>query len=87
MCTHEGCGKRFSQEGNLQKHRNLHQNIRPHACPDPNCDAAFVQKVHLDYHTQQYHTATGQRRQKKEEQRVEAALLATKVYKLRLYKK
>ena len=31
---------------------------------------------HLDYHTQQYHTATGQRRQKKEEQRVDAALLA-----------
>jgi len=49
-CPFEGCGKSFSQSGDLNRHMKIHQDERPFACDYPECDLTFRQKAHLLAH-------------------------------------
>ncbi|GAQ90268.1 hypothetical protein KFL_006200080 [Klebsormidium nitens] len=65
-CTE--CDATFAQGGGLQIHRRTHTGERPYACIE--CGAAFVTSDNQKKHFRDYHTAEGQQRRKREEERV-----------------
>ena len=69
-CAHPGCEASFAEGAKLLTHMRIHAGERPFACDYPGCDARFAQKCNLDKHKRCMHTARGQQRQKKKEERV-----------------
>jgi hypothetical protein len=55
-CSHPGCGKSFSEKGNLTKHKHIHTGVRPFVCSFPGCDKSFTQKGNLTTHVRMVHT-------------------------------
>ncbi|GAU87767.1 hypothetical protein RvY_00568 [Ramazzottius varieornatus] len=44
------CGREFRYPRSLLTHQLVHQDIRPHKCPYPQCDKSFRQTGHLQTH-------------------------------------
>ena len=57
-------------------HLQMHTGDRPYKCLEPLCGASFIQASRLSDHVKSMHSAEGQMRHKKQEQRVECALLS-----------
>lgn len=78
-----GCFKAFKTSGHLVTHKRLHTSEKPYRCDHPGCSAAFARSHHLGKHAKAFHSPEGQARQKKQEQRVAAALTVADI----LYKR
>ncbi|KAI8801023.1 hypothetical protein BJ742DRAFT_685475, partial [Cladochytrium replicatum] len=44
------CGKAFSTSGHLSRHERTHTNIKPFACPIPNCTSRFSRHDNMRQH-------------------------------------
>ena len=50
------CLKKFSAKSSLKKHiKVVHNNEKPHACPQPDCEQKFGQKLDLKRHMMKFH--------------------------------
>jgi hypothetical protein len=47
-CQEVGCGMRFTQQGNLQKHLEIHYGIKKHVCH--HCGNRYSKKFNLNVH-------------------------------------
>ncbi len=66
-CDYENCGARFALSCDLKRHKRTHTGHRPYVC---DCGASFALSGNLAQHRRAIHTARGQQRQKKNEERV-----------------
>lgn len=69
-CTFPGCNDEFARSDSLRLHERTHTGERPYKCPHPGCDAAFPRGDTLKAHDFYYHTAEGQQKRKREEERI-----------------
>ncbi|KAK3600177.1 hypothetical protein CHS0354_039471 [Potamilus streckersoni] len=54
ICGWKGCGKKFRDNYNLQKHYCLHIGVKNISCP--HCQFKCIQKTSLDWHLNKYHS-------------------------------
>ncbi|KAL3853803.1 hypothetical protein ACJMK2_017312 [Sinanodonta woodiana] len=54
ICRWEGCGKKFRDNYNMQKHYCLHIGVKDINCP--HCEFKCIQKSSLDWHLNKYHS-------------------------------
>lgn len=55
VCDHRGCGRRFAQNVNLAKHKQIgHQNIK-FKCSESFCGKEFTTKQNLKFHFKRKH--------------------------------
>ena len=73
-CDFEDCIVAFCSPGELTKHKRTHTGEKPYKCDFEGCDRAFYTKHTRNTHAKT-HTKEGQQRQKKQERRIELALL------------
>ena len=55
-CAEPGCGKAFTLQGNLYRHKRVHTGVMPYVCQERGCDARFRDLSSLQYHVRRYHT-------------------------------
>lgn len=63
------CNKTFSKSGNMLVHIRTHSGIKPHICNYTLCGAKFTRSNSLKAHIRAFHTETGRKRQKRQEER------------------
>ena len=69
----EDCAATFARNDSLAKHKLTHTGQKPYICED--CGVSFAQRSTLARHKRAIHTARGQQRQKKKEERVSRFLI------------
>ena len=55
-CEEPGCGKAFTLQGNLYRHKRVHTGVMPYVCQERGCDARFRDLSSLQYHVRKHHT-------------------------------
>jgi hypothetical protein len=74
-CDFEDCNFACTQSNHLTTHKRTHTGEKPYKCDFENCNYACTTSGHLTKHIRGCHSATGNARKKKQEVRVETALL------------
>ncbi len=74
-CDFEDCPYSCTSSGNLTKHTLTHTGEKPFKCDFEGCDFACARSSSLTRHIRGCHSATGNARKKKQEVRIEIALL------------
>jgi uncharacterized Zn-finger protein len=49
-CDFEGCGKIFSNKGNMKAHTYLHTPLKNHKCIFPGCNKSYLNQCRLKVH-------------------------------------
>jgi hypothetical protein len=78
-CSQDQCQLSFITKGQLEIHVRTHTGERPFVCNEENCGLSYISKGGLISHFKSFHTAEGQRKRKKEEERIANALLKAKI--------
>lgn len=55
-CPLPNCTKSFLKQSRLNRHLQVHSNVRAHICDFPQCQRSFTRKTHLDRHRQVHDT-------------------------------
>lgn len=55
VCSHDGCGKRYTTSSKLSRHMAVHSGTRPHHCSF--CNQSFVRADHRNMHEKRKHSA------------------------------
>lgn len=55
VCQEPGCGKSYSNSGNLKKHSLVHSGVKPFACSYPNCTFDSNQRSNTLRHIRNVH--------------------------------
>lgn len=69
-CTVDGCDAAFCRSAHLVSHNRMHTDERPYVCTVDGCDKTFAHSNGVRCHIEVWHTARGNQRQKKQEQRI-----------------
>ncbi len=69
-CDYSGCEASFARNDSLQQHIRGHVGERRYPCQDPDCDKAFMQRVHASRHYDRCHSEEARLRRKLEEEKV-----------------
>jgi hypothetical protein len=83
-CDYPDCPAAFARSSHLVTHKRTHTGERPFGCTYDGCDYAAAQSGALAAHIESNHTAEGMARKKKQEVRVEKALVAAGYEQVRL---